>query len=57
MIRAGETYAIRDHKYSKMGRSVTYKHGVSQGPATTTTCSSEAFSNIEKGAYQVPDRR
>lgn len=57
MIRAGETYAIRDHKYSKMGRSVTYKHGVSQSPATMTTCSAEAFSNIEKGAYQVPDRR
>ena len=57
ILRAGETYAIRDHKYSKMGRSVTYKNGVSQDPATMTTCSSEAFSNIEKGTYQVPDRR
>lgn len=54
---AGETYDIRDHKYSKMGRGVAYENGVSPAPATMRTCTSEAFSNVVRDDYHIPDRR
>lgn len=54
---AGETYEIRDHKYSKMGRGVAYDSGLSVTPATMTTCTGEAFSNVSRGDYHIPDRR
>lgn len=57
ILFAGETYAIRDHKYSKMGRGVAYKNGVKQIPPTMTTSTTEAFSNVERGDYHIPDRR
>lgn len=53
----GETYDIRDHKYSKMGRGVAYEKGVSPAPATMSTCTNEAFSNVARGDYRIPDRR
>lgn len=54
---AGESYDIRDNKYSKMGRGVAYEKGVPLPPPTMTTCSVEAFSNVNKGDYHIPDRR
>ncbi|CAM9198923.1 unnamed protein product, partial [Hapterophycus canaliculatus] len=40
-----------------MGRGVAYEDRVSPVFATTSTCSGEAFSNVARGDYHVPDRR
>lgn len=40
-----------------MGRGVAYENGVSPAPATMSTCTSEAFSNVARGDYHIPDRR
>lgn len=53
----GETYKIRDHKYSKMGKGVAYANGVPVAPPTMTTCTGEALSNVSRGDYRIPDRR
>ncbi|CAM9946087.1 unnamed protein product [Ectocarpus sp. 12 AP-2014] len=56
-LKPGETYESRDNKYSRMGKGVAYENGVAPAPPTITTCSGEAFSNVSRGDYQVPDRR